>query len=847
MTHSTSKNSIYFLASMLTIGAEYLLSLLFTFHFPFQLGILLLIFIFLGSVLFQQGKPAGLISKKPRFYESILLLGVVLFSLMVLLFQLLKGQSNFFSVTILTSEKFRASQIDTSLCNSCLEYQLISKSRYNNLGSFILDFGDVKGFDPSQVVIEIRDNSGAAVFTGTHFSSTADKLIEVGVPLQTLSKDQYYTTIVRFPSTFPDVQNVYLKQTKYLFPISSIFDESNLSDFISHKLRIIDLTAVTNEIFILTFVSVSSVVIGTFTYGTSSLFYFFVQMLFVSFVFYLQRQISGHLIGFREIFFFSSAFIASLFLVPYFWKRARQSREKNDQTLPRFFNILFFGVIFLMYVFQLGNYGFQMDEYYHAGVVKTYAETGNMFYIGDTPYNRSKLTSLIAIGVFEFSEVMHFPFNQEFILRLPIVLFGLGSLVMVLKITQLLGMPQKIAYLVTAVLATEIYFYYFSIYLRFYMIGVFFILFPLYFVLKNQKIKFDVLAFLVSVGCYYFLSEFFLSLMILYAVIVGLRYYTNVYSRKPDLRKSFILGAIGLSILLYVLYQINLRSRLTGSYNFVEWNFNREQLNFYLIFLIQNFGIYLLTLPISFVLLLKKMIRFFRDGADLPVVELIVFALLAFFLGYVVHVPFNFTFRPLIFVIPILILLFAVVLYQLLETKITTVLLTILVLINTGAYLRYRLSAVGDMYHPTKLVYEKMEIITGNKDIAHFIDINFTDEPFSLFYVGLANYHLRYYLSTSEERDFYSYRSTRNGSSSVLDFQNDLMNSDHSEKLIVINANAIDDSSRNNQLWNLLYGRVNVTETDPKIYRYISSNAQFELIYESIDGVSKVFRYDEIN
>jgi hypothetical protein len=221
--------------------------------------------------------------------------------------------------------------------------------------------------------------------------------------------------------------------------------------------------------------------------------------------------------------------------------------------------------------------------------------------------------------------------------------------------------------------------------------------------------------------------------------------------------------------------------------------------------------------------------------------ELFIIANVLFIFLYVVHVPFNFTFRTALFFLPVLFIYFIKYLDQNYTfTKLSKTLIFFILFINIFMSIKYHTDSAGKPYHPTKLVYEKIEIITDTKNLAEYIkDYSTKENTDTIIYIGLGDSLLNYYLHPNPT-PIINFKYSRVYDSSLNDLLFSLEENKNKNYIIVISANAI--PNRQNELYERIYDKQFVTEANPSLYFYIENSAEFEKIYTSKDGLSSVYR-----
>ncbi len=129
-----------------------------------------------------------------------------------------------------------------------------------------------------------------------------------------------------------------------------------------------------------------------------------------------------------------------------------------------------------------------------------------------------------------------------------------------------------------------------------------------------------------------------------------------------------------------------------------------------------------------------------------------------------------------------------------------------------------------------------MEMIEGIRDIATYLGQN-SDEDTIIITIGLESID-QYY--DKSEIIKYSY-STQNGdSNSIKDLDKYVIENENKKIFVVIFASAQD--GRINYLYYHIYGgRQYVTEASPAFLEYVQKSPDFQEVYISKDGYSRVF------
>lgn len=516
------------------------------------------------------------------------------------------------------------------------------------------------------------------------------------------------------------------------------------------------------------------------------------------------------------------------------------STKKDLLYLFAFLSILL--IAGFIYLNNIGRYPFQMDEIFHGGIVKTFAEENSLFYIDERYYGRSKITSLLGIISYILFSKLDINSSLELITRVPIAIIAIINIALTQLIIKKASGSKLLALLAGILVATETYIYYFATYFRFYTISIFFILFLIYLLfLKPKSLFIPTIAVIVSILSYFLLSEMFLLIMLFFTVILFLRILNSQIHLKY---KRIFLFSILIISLLSIAYAFISRFLSNSNYNMVNWNLNLTNILYYIKWLTLNYGLYiglfLSYLPLS-------LLSFFKNPklSKQHILELYMISILLFFFLYMLNVPFNFTFRPNLFIIPILIATSTVYLSKILNRKLLIITIALIIASNTYSSVQYSLHNPGDDYHPTKLVYEKIDILTGSKDISEFLNNFLSKEDkkkFQIGYLGLGTGHIRHYL----EKDFDNtlnrgFTNTSESSPTIEDLKDYLFSTDK-KTLMIVSASSI---PRHNILYEHILNRKYISESPELLSNFVIRHDEiFKEVYSSEDGISKVYLYD---
>jgi hypothetical protein len=170
-----------------------------------------------------------------------------------------------------------------------------------------------------------------------------------------------------------------------------------------------------------------------------------------------------------------------------------------------------------------------------------------------------------------------------------------------------------------------------------------------------------------------------------------------------------------------------------------------------------------------------------------------------------------------------------------LKKSLILILFSIILILNTQESIIYNISAPGDKYYPTKLIFEKHEIIFGNKDIAEFVKNYMVDKnrtTIKIIAIGLNDLSLWSDIKLDKIYDWHY---------NNFDEYKEILSNFKKDDILLVHATAI--KKRNNKYYKIIHDKNSVTEVDPKYYEYILKNInEYELIYTSKDGYSKIYK-----
>jgi len=308
------------------------------------------------------------------------------------------------------------------------------------------------------------------------------------------------------------------------------------------------------------------------------------------------------------------------------------------------------------YAWNLAGYGFQMDELYGAREIKTFFTDGKLFYLEDTYYGRSEVTTLVGIASELVARALPIAIPLEVTLRLPMLLLSILSIWLVYRLLRRCT-SELVAVGAAALVGLETYLVYFATYYRFYAIANFFLVVTLYALIRYPSRYVALLGSVLWAGGYFVLTEYclFVSGFLLFW------YLTRLWvERQKASRIEWFLAAAGL-VLFPVAAAIILLGRQTAGtvYSLLALDFNPEAMMLMARWLFINYAPFLVVALLGAVGLLLQWWRG-GDRALPPWTVLVVFvwASVFFLFFYIVHASFNFTFRVTLFFLPVLLVLF---------------------------------------------------------------------------------------------------------------------------------------------------------------------------------------------
>ncbi len=493
---------------------------------------------------------------------------------------------------------------------------------------------------------------------------------------------------------------------------------------------------------------------------------------------------------------------------------------------------------FSIYIKGIWNYWFQWDEYYQAKLTNNYIEWKWLFYLGDSDtiyYTRSRFTSLLPIISYEIFNHVNMNINKEFIYRLPIIILSVLTLILIYIITYI-NYWKKIAIISLFIISTEIWYVYMSKYLRFYiptLLGIAIIL-ALLSTYKKQittwkyKVKLIVCIILLAFLWYKFIQAYFLFILLF--SIIYIIYINSLYN--PKHKKYYIMLVIWIILLVILFYFYKLLTSQHWPYDNVRWNFNITNNIYQLKWLIYNYGIYIIGLIIWITYIIYNFNK--KTQVSDPIFLYIILSLI-FLFWYINNVPFTFTHRPIFFFIAFIIIFSIYIFINILPKKKFNILMSLIIITNIIILFNYNITRPWDRYYPTKLIFEKHDIIFWNKDIAEYLKNNKLN---NYDIIIIWAYSLNVYLDNLNViKKFLWWNWTQIQLNKII--QNHIKT--HKPLVIIVHATAY--WNRHNKLYEKIYWRKNwyITEVNSSFSNFIEKKYISNIIYLSKDKYSKIF------
>jgi hypothetical protein len=520
--------------------------------------------------------------------------------------------------------------------------------------------------------------------------------------------------------------------------------------------------------------------------------------------------------------------------------------QTQNVTPTRSFGWLLIPILVAFAYVQYSNLegiGFQMDEFYAASEIQTYADSGKLFYIGDTPYGRSELTTLFGMTSYVLlSQFVAADISPEFAFRASTVFFGLLSILITFFIVRKITQNSILGLAASSFIAVETYLFYFFAYFRFYAPAIFFTLLFLFLTLQYRNRFISLALAITSILLYSLLTEYFLITAAFFFSLYIYGFFSHRQSSTLIEKFLFVTSLTLATIGLTWWFSIKIDSQAT--YNLLALTLNTEGSRAMSNWLLINYAGLVVMASIAIFATLTKLISH-KGTFSLHehLLEYFVLYNVTILFVYIVHASFNFTFRVTLFFLPVLFILFFTYLPKLVGKWATGFLMVALLFSNLYITTTNFIDEPGDHYFPLKPVYEKIDIATGNKDIAKFFSdtIRPTQEQLvTIGYIGLGYDNLQYYLRgdlrPALSGDF-RYRKVGNSTLENLEY----FIHEHADTYIffVINANAL--PTRENILYTTIWGKKHSTEVDPTLVTFIQKNPDFKKVYTSQDGYSSVY------
>lgn len=503
--------------------------------------------------------------------------------------------------------------------------------------------------------------------------------------------------------------------------------------------------------------------------------------------------------------------------------------KNSDNTINHIVNYVLYAlitttVIYLYY--RTGSFSFQGDEYY---IVKEmdyfFNEDGKLFYMGeDEPYGRSKLTSILLIVWIKIISLLQIDtfLTKEFVFRSLFTTLHILSALFIYKLSRFY-VNKTTSLFIGAFFLTEIWFIYLGTYIRFYVPSLLLILVLLYYTQKFESKKSLAIATIISFLANFFVQAYFLFVAVFFATMLLLRL---IKEKKYYIASSLtILGSIGL-IGLYTYYVFTTKD---SSYNSVSYTFNFNNIKLQSAWLFQNYFLYTIIFIGSVFWTIRNITKNIQPF-------LYVWLSLAFYFLYVNHVPFNFTFRPFYFFLPLLLLCSLVILDKVLKPiKLKYFIFSILLGINIIVILIYPANKPGKEYFPTKYIFEKHPIIFSHSEVYEYLDdfINYHKlEKYTVISLAFPDtlYKSKYFSISKNyswnENDFSEYKS-------IIDKKDE-------NTIVIVHSNSY--CTTNNTIYKVYYNSACVTEVSDTYEFYIRNHSEYYLIFISADQRTKIYK-----
>jgi hypothetical protein len=193
------------------------------------------------------------------------------------------------------------------------------------------------------------------------------------------------------------------------------------------------------------------------------------------------------------------------------------------------------------------------------------------------------------------------------------------------------------------------------------------------------------------------------------------------------------------------------------------------------------------------------------------------------------------------FIISIIILV-----YILNNKKLLIIIFFILIIISISQSLNYNPNTPGGKYYPTKLVYEKMDIVVDSKGITNYLEEYITLNNISstkVIFLGLGGIDKSGKFNLSVQYRYSENQTDKEMLNEMINF----IDKNKKENIFVI-AHPSAFANRINLIYYYLWdGQKYITEINPIFTQYLESSKVFECIYISEDGYSKIYKLKKLN
>jgi len=383
---------------------------------------------------------------------------------------------------------------------------------------------------------------------------------------------------------------------------------------------------------------------------------------------------------------------------------------------------------------HLGSFGFQVDEIYHALIIKNFKSNYSLFKVSEGfYYYRGLLVSAIAM----FFSLFQFGLKDEFMYRLPTACIGIVNIFLVYLLSKKV-IGKKFALIPTFLFGLDSLFLIFDRYLRFYApsITIMLILGLLY--SKKEKINYY-LILIISILSAFLLNEFFIFISLFFILVL-------FFNKK--ISKAMLLGFIILTMLVLSIYFYNLMNTNANFIsNILSLNFKSDFMLFHIKWL---FNAYPLVIISSIILAIS-----FSMTKDSNLKKMLSMSIFVYFVIFFIIdlTNFNFTFRVFLFILPIQIIL-AVYLYRFFKNQIVVLFVVFLLFCTLILNLNCVPSFAGDSFCSPKYVMEKQPIIIDTRSPPLFVKSYIKDNNLDnavVFSVSLNDMFYDYYFGSTPD------------------------------------------------------------------------------------------------